>query len=100
MLLFTFLTFCQFLLIDTYLGAENFTNTCQHARFWDHRHDYRINFTSQEARPYEGVQEMGTKVLLSHRIFYELQPPINTDKTRNLSKMCFLLVKEVERDTQ
>jgi len=26
-------------------------------------------------------QEMGTKVLLSYRIFYELLPPINTDKT-------------------
>ena len=43
---------------------------------------------------------MGTKVLPSHRIFYELQSPINTDKAWNLSKMCFLHVKVAKRDTQ
>ena len=43
---------------------------------------------------------MGTKVLPSHRFFYELQSPINIDKTWNLSKMCFLHVKVAKRDTQ
>ena len=43
-----FYTFCQFLQVDYYfLRTENFTNTCQCTRFWEHRHDCRRNFTSQ-----------------------------------------------------
>ena len=32
-----FYTFCQFLQVDYYLRAENFTNTCQRAGFHEHR---------------------------------------------------------------
>ena len=32
-------SFCQFLQVDPYLRTENFTNTCQRARFREHRHD-------------------------------------------------------------
>ena len=43
-----FYTFCQFLQVDYYfLRTENFTYTCQHARFCECRHNCRSNFTSQ-----------------------------------------------------
>ena len=32
-------SFCQFLQVDPYLRTKNFTNTCQRARFREHRHD-------------------------------------------------------------
>ena len=34
---FFYTFFCQFLQVDYYLRAENFTNTCQRARFREHR---------------------------------------------------------------
>ena len=95
-----FYTFCQFLLADSYLRAENFTNTCQHARFREHCHDCRSHFTSQVAGPCEGEARNGNESTLVLSYFYELLPPINTDKTWNLSKMCFLHVKVAKRDTQ
>ena len=32
-------TFCQFLQVDSSVRTKNFTNTCQRARFLEHRHD-------------------------------------------------------------
>ena len=32
-------TFCQFLQVDASLRTKNVTNTCQRARFHEHRHD-------------------------------------------------------------
>ena len=50
-----FYTFFQFLQVDYYfLRTENFTNTCQRARFCEHCHDCRSNFSIQVAGPCEG----------------------------------------------
>ena len=39
-------------------------------------------------------------LIASHRIFYEFLPRITTDKTWNVSKMCFLHVKVAKSDAQ
>ena len=56
-----FYTFCQFLQVDYFLRTENFTNTCQRARFCERRHDCRSNFTSQVAGPCEGRARNGNE---------------------------------------
>ena len=96
-----FYTFCQFLPGDSYLRAENFTNTCQHGRFREHCHDCRSNFTSQVARLCEGQARNGNKrSLVSSYFLWGTIPNKNTDKTWNLSKMCFLHLMVAKRDTQ
>ena len=92
-----FCTFCQFLQVDYYLRAENFTNTCQRARFREHRHNCRFNFTSQVAGSCEGWARNGNESTLVSSHFLWVTTP---NKTRNLSKMCFLHVKVAKRDTQ
>ena len=49
-----FYTICQFLLNDYYfLRTENFTNTCQRARFCVHRHDWGNRGYYMAAQGYE-----------------------------------------------
>ena len=54
----------QSLQVDSHLRAENFTNTCQRARFREHCHDCRRNFTSLVAVPCEGRARNGSEITL------------------------------------
>ena len=65
-----FYTFCQFLQDDSYLRAENFMNTCQRARFREH---HRV-VLARKPGLVKVKQEMGMKVLPSHRIFISYNP--------------------------